>query len=47
MKRVYGQSWARTIFKFFTFGWAYLFSVVITLVTVTIVAALAVGSATF
>jgi hypothetical protein len=43
MKRVYGQSWPRTIFKFFVFGWAYFISVVATLVTVTIVAALAVG----
>jgi hypothetical protein len=43
MKRVYGQSWARTAVKFITFGWAYFISVVITLVTVTIIAAVAVG----
>jgi hypothetical protein len=41
MKQVYGQSWARTTFKFITFGWAYFISVVITLVTVTITAAMA------
>jgi hypothetical protein len=43
MRRVYGQSWMRTIFKFFIFGWVYFTSVVITLVTVTILAAMAVG----
>lgn len=43
MRQVYGQSWPKTAFKFFIFGWAYLISVLATLVTVTIVAALAVG----
>jgi hypothetical protein len=43
MRRVYGQSWKRTILKFCIFGWVYFISVVISLVTVTILAAMAVG----
>lgn len=41
MRRVYGQSRKRTALKFFIFGWFYFFSVVFTLVTVLILAAVA------
>lgn len=43
MKQVYGQSWLKTAVKFSIFGGAYLISVIATLLTVVIVAAIAVG----
>lgn len=43
MKRVYGQGWLRTIFKFFVFGWLYWTSVFATLAGVAVLAAIAVG----